>query len=55
MARLEGTDELIQRKMLECLMMRDLDRTVTENEIRAAIDAVIVPNGTGEHIQNSDL
>ncbi|KAJ3616153.1 hypothetical protein MTP99_004886 [Tenebrio molitor] len=37
------------------LVMRDLGRTVTENEIRAAIGAVIVPNETGEHIQNSDL
>jgi hypothetical protein len=37
------------------LVMRDLDRTVTENEIRAAIGAVIGPNGMGEQIQISDL
>jgi hypothetical protein len=37
------------------LVMRDLDRTVTENEIRTAIGAVIGPNGMGEQIQISDL
>jgi glycosyltransferase A (GT-A) superfamily protein (DUF2064 family) len=56
-AVLDAMGEMVTAEVVATrqLVMRDLDRTVTENEIRAAIDAVIVPNGTGEHIQNSDL
>jgi hypothetical protein len=38
------------------LVIRDLDRTVTEDDIRAASGAAIgSPNRTGENIQISDL
>jgi hypothetical protein len=56
-AVLDAMGEMVTAEVVATrqLVMRDLDRTVTENEIRTAIGAVIGPNGMGEQIQISDL
>ncbi|KAH0818270.1 hypothetical protein GEV33_004521 [Tenebrio molitor] len=56
-AVLDAMGEMVTAEVVATrqLVMRDLDRTVTENEIRTAIGAVIGPNGMGEQVQISDL